>query len=123
VQAVVSIKIWSRQQARSLGTACKHVFKSKNAPFTATFTKGECPAPLKCFFEPWCLDLGQERNKFLAPVSSATCPQVYKSQSTSSNYGFKSKILEEVILKKHCHHFCHIDIYDLISVCRVNTST
>lgn len=97
VQAATSIKIWSTWQPQSLGTACKHIFKTTNAPFSATFAKGECSAPLKCSFEPWSLDLGQERNKSTAPVSFAICPQVYKSQGTSFNYSFKSKILEEVI--------------------------
>lgn len=75
VQAAMSIKIWSTWQPQSLGTVCKHILKTTNAPFTATFTKGECPAPLKRSFEPWSPDLGQERNKSTAPVSFAVCPR------------------------------------------------
>lgn len=90
---------WSTWQVWRLGTAHKHVFKTRSAPFTAAFTEGKCPACLKCCFEPCPLDLGQERRKFLAWMSFATCPQIYKSQGTPSNYSFKSKILEEIALK------------------------
>lgn len=86
-------RCWSKSGQggnQSLGAALKYVFKTRMLPSPLCSPKVNVRHVWSAFLNH--KPLGQERNKFMSQVSFATCFWIYKSQGTSCNYSFKSKI-------------------------------